>query len=227
MPELHVLRVFVAPDGGVGNPLGVFLDGASIPEQQRQAVAHDLGYSETVFVDDATRGVLRIFTPAVELPFAGHPLVGTAWLLEQRGVAGSMLRPPAGEVPSWVEDGMTWIRGRPDWLPGLEMLQLDSAGAVEALDGPPAGYTNVYCWAWEDEPAGGVRSRFFVAGFGIAEDPATGSAAVALAAQLGHPITIRQGKGSILHARPGPDGTGEAGGLVVLDDVREYALSGE
>ena len=227
MAELHVLRVFVAPDGNVGNPLGVFLDGPAIPEQQRQAVASDLGYSETVFVDDAARGVLRIFTPAVELPFAGHPVVGTAWLLEQRGAGGSLLRPPVGEVPAWVEDGMTWIRGRPDWMPGLEMLQLDPAGAVEALDGPQPGYADVYCWAWEDEPAGRVRSLFFVAGLGITEDPATGAAAVALGAQVRRPITIRQGQGSILHARPGPDGTGEAGGLVVLDEVREYALLGD
>ena len=137
--------------------------------------------------------MLRIFTPALELPFAAHPLVGTAWLLEQRGVGGSLLRPPAGEVLAWVEYGMTWIRGRPDWMPGLEMLRLDSAGAVEALDGPPPGHADVYCWAWQDEAAGRVRSRFFVAGLGITEDPATGAAAIALAAQLGRPITIRQG----------------------------------
>ena len=88
---------------------------------------------------------------------------------------------------------MTWIRGRPDWMPGLEMLQLDPAGAVEALDGPQPGYADVYCWAWEDEPAGRVRSLFFVAGLGITEDPATGAAAVALGAQVRRPITIRQG----------------------------------
>jgi predicted PhzF superfamily epimerase YddE/YHI9 len=42
---LHTLRVFVGPDGGGGNPLGVFLDGGAVPPQRRQAVAADLGFS--------------------------------------------------------------------------------------------------------------------------------------------------------------------------------------
>jgi PhzF family phenazine biosynthesis protein len=79
MPQLHLLRVFCADDGSGGNPLGVFLRGAQVPRERRQAVAADLGLSETVFVDDADRGEIRIFTPAVELDFAGHPAAGTAW----------------------------------------------------------------------------------------------------------------------------------------------------
>ena len=71
-----------------GNPLGVFLDGAEVPAERRQAVAHELGFSETVFVDDAARRRrMRIFTPGLELPFAGHPSVGTAWLLGREGEA--------------------------------------------------------------------------------------------------------------------------------------------
>ena len=75
--------------------------------ERRQAVAADLGLSETVFVDDAERGEVRIFTPAVELDFAGHPAVGTAWLLE--GV--DALRPPAGELPV-TREGDARLRGR-------------------------------------------------------------------------------------------------------------------
>ncbi|HEU4399866.1 MAG TPA: PhzF family phenazine biosynthesis protein, partial [Actinomycetota bacterium] len=116
MAELHVLRVFVAPDGTGGNPLGVFLDGAAVTEGRRQAVAADLGFSETVFVDDPRAGRLRIFTPAAELPFAGHPLVGTSWLLARERTAVAVLRPPAGEVPTFLDgDGVTWIRGRAEW----------------------------------------------------------------------------------------------------------------
>jgi predicted PhzF superfamily epimerase YddE/YHI9 len=49
-----------------------------------------------VFVDDAERGEMRIFTPAVELPFAGHPVVGTAWLLaRERDAVPRCARPPA------------------------------------------------------------------------------------------------------------------------------------
>ena len=65
MPQLQVLRVFCGDDGSHGNPLGVFLQGADVPPARRQAVAADLGFSETVFVDDAERGEIRIFTPVV------------------------------------------------------------------------------------------------------------------------------------------------------------------
>ena len=92
---LHTLRVFLGADGGGGNPLGVILEGGAVPAARRQAVAADLGFSETVFVDDRETGALRIFTPAVELPLAGHPLVGTAWLLAHAGDAGRDA-PPAG-----------------------------------------------------------------------------------------------------------------------------------
>src|SRR5687768_14053547 len=95
MPQLHLLRVFCSDDGAGGNPLGVFLHGADVPAERRQAVAADLGLSETVFVDDAERGDIRIFTPAVELDFAGHPAVGTAWLLE----GADVLRVAAGALP--------------------------------------------------------------------------------------------------------------------------------
>ena len=221
MPQLHVLRVFTADDGSEGNPLGVFVDGAEVPSEQRQAVATELGFSETVFVDQIAEGRLQIFTPANELPYAGHPLVGSSWLLAKQGHEVAVLRPPAGEVPTWVEDGRVWIRGRGEWLPGLTIEQRRSPAEVDALTPDSDGYF----WAWQDESAGRVRSRFFASSFGIPEDPATGSAATALVAQLRRPIVINQGSGSVLHARPGPDGSGEVGGLVVLDDVRDYQLA--
>ena len=58
MATLHVLRVFADEAGEWGNPLGVFLDGAEVPVERRQEVAADLGFSETVFVDD--RGTRRL-----------------------------------------------------------------------------------------------------------------------------------------------------------------------
>src|SRR5918992_731313 len=107
----HLLRVFCGDAGEFGNPLGVFLDGAAVPHELRQAVAADLGFSETVFVDDAERGEVRIFTPMTELPFASHPLVGTAWLLAREGSGASVLRPPAGEVPIRFDNDLTFILG--------------------------------------------------------------------------------------------------------------------
>lgn len=223
MTTLHVLKVFVRPDGGGGNRLGVFVDGAAVPVGRRQAVAAELGFSETVFVDDTGRGEVRVFTPTTELAFAGHPLVGTSWLLRSAGVPVDVLRPPAGEVPTWVDDdGLTWIRGRAEWAPPMEFRQLDSPAAVDALEGP-AGVGLLDAWAWEDEPSGRVRARVFAPAVGIAEDEATGAAAVALSARLGRPVVIRQGAGSILYARPGPAGTVAVGGAVELVEIREHS----
>ena len=56
MATLHVLKVFVSEGGIGGNPLGVFLEGREVPEPLRQAVAADLGFSETVFVDNPDGG---------------------------------------------------------------------------------------------------------------------------------------------------------------------------
>src|SRR5215216_4465352 len=135
MPTLQLLRVFCSEDRSGGNPLGVFLDGAEVAPERRQAVAADLGLSEVVFVDDAERGEIRIFTPAVELDFAGHPAVGTAWLLDR--LEG--LRPPAGDTAVSREDEIVYVAARPEWGPAHELMQLGSPEEVEALDGPPGG----------------------------------------------------------------------------------------
>ena len=222
MPRLHVLRVFVGDGGAGGNPLGVFLDGAQVAEGERQGIAADLGFSETVFVEDPEQGRLRIFTPKEELPFAGHPLVGTAWLLTSEGLDVPTLHPPAGEVPVRVEGGVTFISGRPEWAPPYEHIELASPAEVEALAGPPNSQDLAGVWAWEDERAGYVRARVFPIRLGIDEDEATGAHAVRLAARLARTIIIRQGKGSLIFADPQPDGTVEIGGRTELVEVREH-----
>ena len=73
MPVLHVVRVFCDSEGRFGSPLGVVVDGPAIPPERRRPLAAELGFSETVYVDDPDTAQLRIFTPAAELPFAGHP----------------------------------------------------------------------------------------------------------------------------------------------------------
>jgi predicted PhzF superfamily epimerase YddE/YHI9 len=165
---------------------------------------------------------MRILTPGIELAFAGHPTVGTAWLLRNEGIAVSTLRPPAGEVGVRFADDATFISADPSWSPPFEYVQLGEPAQIRALDGPPAMADEVYAWAWIDEDAGTIRARSFAPGVGIAEDEATGSAALALSARLGRPITINQGKGSVLIARPLGDGRAEVGGEVALDEVRDF-----
>lgn len=221
MTTLHVVKVFVGPDRTGGNPLGVFLDAADVPARRRQEIAADLGYSETVFVADVATGLLRIHTPTREFPLAGHPLVGTSWLLADQGKPVDVLRPPAGEVPTWQADDRTWIRADPNLAPRFDLTQLGSVAEVDAHPGAgPDAHLQV--WAWEDEAAGRVRARVFPTSSGVAEDEATGSAAMRLGQLLGRPLTIRQGVGSEIVVRPRPDGTIEIGGRVEPVDTREY-----
>ena len=222
MATLHVLRVFCAADGGGGNRLGVFLDGAEVAAADRQAVAADLGYAETVFVDDRERGEIRIFTPEIEMPLAGHPMVGTAWLLAQEGSPVPALRPPAGEVVVSHDGELTHVSADANWGPDFEFVHLRSAEEVEALDGPPEGMGWVGMWAWIDEGAGLIRERVFVPEAGIAEDEATGLAAIKLVDRLARPIEIHQGENAVIYARKLDDGRAEIGGRVVLEDARPY-----
>ena len=217
---LHVVTVFVGPDGRGGNHLGVFLDAADLPADERQRIAADLGYAETVFLSDAARGALWIHTPATELRLAGHPLVGTAWLLAELGQPVPVLRPPAGDVPTWVADDRTWIRADPNNAPEFELHRLASAAEVDAHPGAAGPDELLQIWAWEGE--GRVRVRVFPTRMGITEDEATGAAALRLGAQLGQPLVIRQGVGSQILVNPGPDGTIEIGGTVAAVETREY-----
>ena len=100
-----------------GNQLAVFTDAREIPEEILQPLARELNYSETTFVYPAEGEGdvrVRIFTPAAELPFAGHPVLGTAFVLAgplQRTVIS--LETGAGVVPVELErDGPRIVFGR-------------------------------------------------------------------------------------------------------------------
>ena len=225
MPEVHVLRVFTDSDNRHGNPLGVVLDATSLDDLRRQAIAAELGFSETVFVEDVSRAELRIFTPTQQLPLAGHPLVGTAWLLSRVTDAEvHTLRPlrANAEVDTWSSSGLTWVRARIDDAPPWQLVRLHNPEAVEALSVPTTPeHDHHEFWAWQDETAGTLRARVFARLYGIAEDEATGSGALRLIEALRRPLVITQGRGSIIHAHPGADPAyAEIGGRVVLDEVR-------
>jgi predicted PhzF superfamily epimerase YddE/YHI9 len=226
--QLHVLRVFIGPDGAGGNPLGVFLEGGAVAPSDRLGVAHELGFSETVFVDaiegDTTR--IAIFTPGTELRFAGHPTVGTSWLLTEFGHKTWTIRVPAGDVHTWRDGDLTWIRARAEWVHEIDVRRYPSVEKVDALNPGALGDPGLYAWAWEDEAAGRLRSRYFPTDLGITEDEATGAAAVVLGDALGRPLTIRQGVGSELLVRPDPEaGTVDVGGRCQLTAIREFSAA--
>jgi trans-2,3-dihydro-3-hydroxyanthranilate isomerase len=109
-----------------GNSLAVFLDGRGLTDAEMQSIAKEMNLSETTFVlprspaTEQERGVrVRIFTVREELPFAGHPTLGTAFALRgQSGAERVVLELNAGKVPVQFQD----VRGEP---PFGEMTQLD------------------------------------------------------------------------------------------------------
>jgi len=261
-----------------GNQLGVFPDGRGMNGDLMQRTARELNFSETVFflpAEQAGDVRLRIFTPSRELPFAGHPVLGSAFVLgEMLGAASVNLETGAGLVPVELdrdEDAVTFGRMEqpvpvpepyeraPDLLRALGVQR--SGLPVEAyLNGPRHVYVEL---ASEADVAGlkpdfralgdlpiavscfagrGTRwkTRMFALFHGVAEDPATGSAAGPLAVHLarhgrigfGEEIEIRQGeeigRPSRLYARA--EGTADrvervlVGGSAVIVARGEYRL---
>lgn len=256
MTELtfHTVDVFTDRVFG-GNPLGIFPDAGELPDPLMQSIAREMNLSETVFLTRPTSPGgpwrVRIFTPAVEVPFAGHPTIGTALFLAgtgrvelPEGGGTIVLRENVGPVP--VDVGMEG--GLPStarltaavppehrecpWSPeelatmlslppeavgcpegtvegvsgGLEP-ELVSAGLpfvvapVRDLDAARAARLETGSWerlttgAWSrmmyvvspeaEGPDVDLHVRMFAPAAGVPEDPATGSAGVALAAFLG------------------------------------------
>ena len=231
-----VVSVFVPPDTGPlrgGNPLAVFPEASSLESSQMQAIAQSFNLSETTFVTShgADSYELRIFTPAEELPFAGHPTLGTSWVLNELGLTSEKKLKQssrAGTTSVWRAGENWWFErsghaskdleerdlDAPDKLAralglettevGLEARELGRAGRlrpafadagvghlmVPLRDVAALGRISVraelltrladgaYCFTAAG--AGRIRARGLFPGLGIAEDPATGSAAAGL-----------------------------------------------
>jgi trans-2,3-dihydro-3-hydroxyanthranilate isomerase len=235
-----------------GNQLAVFTDAQAIPSERMQAIAREMNLSETVFVLPAQDGAdvrIRIFTPSNELPFAGHPTLGTAMVLgEPEGRQAVQLETGAGVIPvefEWADGRIVSGRMRqpiPTWEPYGRAEELLAALGVDASELPVEAYRNGPLHAYvalASEPAVAAlepdlgalaklpdlgvscfagsgshwKTRMFAPAHGVAEDPATGSAAGPLALHLvrhgriafGQEIEIRQGaeigRPSTLYAR--------------------------
>jgi trans-2,3-dihydro-3-hydroxyanthranilate isomerase len=107
--RIHTVDVFA--EGPLsGNQLAVVLDADDIPSDVMQRIAKEMNISETTFVlppsDPAHAARVRIFTPANELPFAGHPTVGTAWVLATQGLI------PGGATEFVLEEAIGPVKVR-------------------------------------------------------------------------------------------------------------------
>jgi trans-2,3-dihydro-3-hydroxyanthranilate isomerase len=243
--HFHTADVFADRPFG-GNPLAVLPDARGLDDRQMQLVAREFNLSETVFVfppaDPSHTRRLRIFTPAAELPFAGHPTVGTAHVLAAIGeipLSGERTEIVFEEGVGPVPVAITAEAGRPTYCqlsaavmpefgppppPAADLAALLSLRPGDLL-GPPFEPQAVSCGTpflfvplrdqaalarsrivhdlWErslaeywapkvflftfesGRPAVDLRARMYAPSLGIREDPATGSAAAALAGYLG------------------------------------------
>ena len=129
-----------------GNPLAVVHGGAELTGRQMQAIAAEFGLSETAFpLPPSTPEAdyrLRIFTPARELPFAGHPSVGAAWVLDRDRVIGTgevVQECGAGLLPVTVDEHGAQVTGGPPELPAdRDGAALAAALGLAAADVDPA-----------------------------------------------------------------------------------------
>jgi len=233
-----------------GNPLAVLPDARGLSDAQMQRIAREFNFSETTFVLPAEQGNtrrVRIFTPSIEVPFAGHPNVGTAFALAISGELGPIaaartvvFEEKAGLVPITIErraggsiacelsaperlslgksipaelaaaalsldarDVTTSVHPPTAFSVGLPFLFVElasrealararsDAAALDAVvaSGAPADI-HLYVRSGDDFD---LRARMFAPRDGVPEDPATGSANVALAAALAHFDAKRDG----------------------------------
>lgn len=226
-----------------GNPLAVVPDAAGLTTAQMQSIANEFNLSETTFVlppkDAAHTAEVRIFTPKAELPFAGHPNVGTAFAVARRGsIYGRAVGDPlafeekAGLVPiELLKDGDSIIGARltapqPLWRGadvaadivaaacGLEAGDIETRhhrpcvagcgtvfiftevksrqaleraqprGDIFSRNFPVDGATGIHLYLRDGGKGIDIRARMFAPLHGVPEDPATGSANVALVGLL-------------------------------------------
>ena len=216
--DYHVVDVFTTTPYA-GNPLAVVLGADDLSTRQLQSLAREFNLSETAFPMAATKDGatyrLRIFTPATELPFAGHPSVGAAWVMRRLGRIddGEIVQEcGAGLLPLAVSaDTITLTGGAASLSEPLDAAPFLAAVGLGDADvgGTPvrwAGCGLDFAFLHVHESAltrcapdlaqlahlgnGGVsvfaaaadrmHVRVFAGGVGVAEDPATGSAALGL-----------------------------------------------
>jgi trans-2,3-dihydro-3-hydroxyanthranilate isomerase len=134
----HLLDVFTDVPFG-GNQLAVFVDAPVLEPGLMQRIARELNLSETVFVqpprDRTAVRAIRIFTPGVELPFAGHPTIGTAYLLIALGLVSAAQAERGFLLEEEVGLVAVTVRARPD---GTRVAELTPAQLPETRDSVPA-----------------------------------------------------------------------------------------
>ena len=140
MHAFRIVNVFAREGRLTGNPLCVFEDGSSLDEAVMQALARQFNLSETTFILPSTRATaqVRIFTPAYEMPFAGHPTLGTAHVVRSLKNTGDevTLEMKAGVIPVEARGDRWTLSARPAQtrVPKVARAEIAAALSLEEAD---------------------------------------------------------------------------------------------
>jgi PhzF family phenazine biosynthesis protein len=132
----RILNVFTQGDDPFsGNPLCVFEDATGLSDKTMQDLARQLNLSETTFITSGEKEVtanVRIFTPNYEMPFAGHPTLGTAYVVRELSSArdGVLLRMPAGDIPVRVAGDVWTLQANPPISSAVEVSRQDLSAMI-------------------------------------------------------------------------------------------------
>ena len=224
--KFYLLNVFSTLEKNSGNQLAVVFPEKPLSTEQMQSIAQDFNFSETVFIYD--HYLLRIFTPKSELPFAGHPSIGSAWLVGQLLPRKHFsLEVPLGVLVAEANDdgakitfpGVPFIREFDGDLrhvlkhcsvdfsqvhselvryvnvgPEFLVIPLRSHAALKKAVSPVSTKDPLKCYFIFQEDDSTFHVRMFAPILSVIEDPATGSAACALAGFVRDVMKTASGK---------------------------------
>jgi predicted PhzF superfamily epimerase YddE/YHI9 len=195
--KVNILRAFVDAQGRHGNPTGIVLDlTQKLTTDDRQKIATDLHFTDTVFINSLDPVNVSFFNPQQETKFAGDSLISTAYFIQHvLGKNTNLLVCRGGQIKTWESGELTWIEASLSGTPGWQHQQLATAQAIDNITPEEASrYEHTMVWAWIDEAKGLVRSRTFLPDWGTLEDQGNGSGSMQLATMLGRKIEIHQGQ---------------------------------
>lgn len=214
--EVHIVNVFVDEKKNFGSPLGIVVDEErKIDARERQRIATELNYSETVFIDDRQTGAIHVFSPIRECPFSMYAALGASWFIhDQLKCEINALKSKEQTIEIFLKEGKIWVRSKIAILPQWNYVEYGSVPEIESLNMDDfLHHEHEMVWAWSDKEKGIIRARTFANDWGIPEDEANGSGTMRLAALLGKNITVIHGRGSVLYATPFDRDNGEVGGM--------------
>ena len=220
MISAYLLRVFTDNNGKFGDLASVVIDeGKHIPDLKRQMLARKLNTGETIFVNDITSSQISVMHPQGEIDFAGVGVLASAWLLDKlQNKPLTVLHGRSGEIKTWQENEITWVRTDISTLPHWHLKQLQSADEVERISKKEtAKMEHTLLWSWIDEQKGLIRARTFASDWDIPEAEGNGSGAMLLATLLQRPLEIIHGKGSVIFAKPQSHNSASLGGSIIED----------